>query len=210
MTKLGLIVLAAVVTWSAGAAATTESSVRREVTPRRPDIVEIGEPYSISMAAVENEAGKISQMGTFLAEYGFPDYAEVQEIEPSWPWESYEVRLYYLRRNLELDFGHVFLSEAAPGFGVVKFKSYIPPEKRHEIEVILAARQAPPPAPAPQQEGVAEPEGTGITEALIARVEAAAERAEQAANRAAEASEAAKRAAERTVSIVDQMLESSQ
>lgn len=175
--------------------------VRIEVPARRPYITEVGAPHSISMAAVEKEAQKISEMKTYLVEYGYPDYAEVQEIEPQWPWESYEVRLYYMRRNRQTDFGHVFLSEALPTFGVMKYQGVIPPEKRREIEVVLAARQEPaPPAVATMEPG----------EALVARVEAAAERAAQAAERAAEASEAANRAAERTANLVDKWIEQNQ
>jgi len=175
--------------------------VRREVTGRRPYITEIGAPYSISMAAVEREAQRISELKTYLAEYGYPDYAEVQEIVPEWPWESYEVRLYYLRRDRALDFAHVFLSEAVPGFGVMRFQGTIPPEKRREIEVVLAAREVPAPPPVGATES---------TEALVARVEAAAERAAQAAERAAEASDAANRAAARTADLVDSWIQQNQ
>ena len=172
--------------------------VRLEVPERRPYIVEVGAPYSISMAAVEKQSLRISEMKTYLDQYGYPDYAEVQEIQPVWPWDSYEVRLYYMRRDLQADFGHVFLSEALPTFGVMKFMGSIPPDKRREIEVVLAAREAPPIAPIAAVEPV---------EALVARVEAAAERAAQAAERAAEASEAANRAAERTANLVDTWIE---
>ncbi len=207
MAKAFPMVLTAVLALAGTALAASELDVRRESTKRRPDIVEIGQPYSISMTTVQNEAGRIHQMRTYLEEYGYPDYAEIQEIEPRWPWESYEVRLYYMRRNLELDFGHVFLSEAEPGFGVLKFQSYIGSEKRHEIEVVLASRESiPPPQPVAEADG--EADAGGLSEALVARIEAAAERASQAADRAAEASEAAKRAADRTVQLVDQMIES--
>jgi hypothetical protein len=133
--------------------------------------------------------------------------------------------LYYMRWNLEMDFGGVFISEAAPDLGVLKFRSEMTPEKRHEIEVVLQAREAPPvppvvapvqaaPEPAPQAAPEPAPQAApepappsegGLTEALVARIEAAAERAAQAADRAAQDSEAAARAAERTVNIVDKM-----
>jgi hypothetical protein len=203
MAKAVLFVLTAALTAAGPVFAATDTNVRRESTGRRPDIVEVGEPYSISMTTVHNESAKISQLRTYLQEYGYPDYAEIQEIEPAWPWESYEVRLYYLRRNLELDFGHVFLSEAEPSFGVLKFQNYISPVKRHEIEIVLAAREAPPPAAPPEEEV----RTGGLNEALVARIEAAAERAAQAADRATESSEAAQRAAERTVAVVDQLIQ---
>lgn len=213
MTRKGLFVLAAGIIFSAIAVGTSFGDVRRERTERRPYIVEVGEPYSISMSAVEREADKISEMQEYVGFYGYPDYAEVQEIEPEWPWESYEVRLYYLQRNLQTDFGHVFISPAMPHAGVMKFRGDIPPEKRHQIEVILQARETPPPPlPQPVAEvpvAVAAPseesQAGGLTEALVARIEAAAERAAQAADRAAEQSEAAVRAADRTVSVVEKM-----
>ena len=75
------------------------AEVRRERPEERPYIVEIGDPYAISLHAVRRQAGRISEMAEYLGQYGEPDYAEIQEVQPDWPWESYEVRLYYLRRE---------------------------------------------------------------------------------------------------------------
>jgi hypothetical protein len=211
MTRIGvsvvttaLLLLAA----SAGTAFGVYGDVRLEQTERRPYIVEIGQPYEIGIQRLQEEINHISALSTYVRDYGYPDYSEIQEIRPEWPWEPYEVRLYYMRRNLEVDFGPVILSEAAPNFGALKFLGDITPEKRHEIEVVLQAREAPPAPPvamAPAVEPAPPPpppsEG-GLTEALVARIEAAAERAAQAADRAAQDSEAAARAAERTVNIV--------
>jgi len=203
------VVTAALVLLAANAGAAT-GDLRREQTARRPYIVEIGEPYAIGGQKLQYEVNHISELKVYVREYGYPDYAEIQEISPEWPWESYEVRLYYMGQNLEVDFGPVLLSAAAPNFGVIKFRGDITPEKRHEIEVVLQAREAPvgPPA-APALQAVAQlpapPAGGGLTESLVARIEAAAERAAQAADRAAQDSEAAERAAERTVNIVDKM-----
>ena len=74
--------------------------VRRERSDRHPTVTEIGQPISISMAAVQREAEKISDMRDFIIRNGYPDYAEVQEVSPEWPWESYEVRSYYMHWNL--------------------------------------------------------------------------------------------------------------
>lgn len=201
MTARRAVMLVAVALAVAPVREAVADEVRLEVPARRPYITEVGAPYSISMAAVEKEAQRISEMKTYLTEYGYPDYAEVQEILPEWPWESYEVRLYYMRRDRQIDFGHVFLSEALPTFGVMKYQGGIPPEKRREIEVVLAAREAPAPPPVSAMEP---------GEALVARVEAAAERAAQAAEKAAEASDAANRAAERTANLVDRWIEQNQ
>ena len=202
----------------------TRADVRREHSERRPYIVEVGEPYSIGTAVVDRESNTIDQLRDYLVAYGYPEYAEIQEIEPQWPWASYEVRLYYLRRNLEVVFGHVFVSEAAEDLGMMKFLDDITPEKRHQIDVILAARSAPPvvapppppppppapvmesaPAPPPPAPPAPPPSGAGLKESLVERIEAAADRAAVAADKAAEQSEAAVRAADRTTSIVEKM-----
>jgi hypothetical protein len=228
MTKRGLLALGTLALLGILASGTSFGDVRRTTSPRRPYIVEVGEPYSISLSTLEREADHLTPLREYIGFYGYPDYTEIQEIEPEWPWESYEVRSYYMRRNLELDFGHVFISPAMPHFGVVKFQSEIPADKRHQIEVILQTREMPPPPPAappavaampapppapvaeaPQAETRAaeQPASGGLTEALVARIEAAAERAAQAADQAAEQSEAAVRAADRTTNLVNKMIE---
>jgi hypothetical protein len=187
--------------------------VRRETTERRPYIVEIGDPYAISPATLRREAQAISALREHLELYGYPDYAEIQEILPDWPWTAYEVRLFYMRRNLEADYGHVNMSSAAQNFGLLKFVGDIPADKRHQIEETLqsqstapagaAVAMAAPPSAGAQRTGA--PRRGGISEALVARIEAAAERAEQAADRAVQESDAAVRAADHTVNIVDKM-----
>jgi hypothetical protein len=221
MTHKRLFVFATVVLLSSTAVGPALGDVRRERSDRKPTITEIGEPYSISMATVEREAEKISDLRDYLIRNGYPDYAEVQEVSPDWPWESYEVRLYYMHWNIEVDFGHVLFSDAVADLGVEKYLGEIPPEKRHEIEVILQARQTPaaapvieaPPttqaAPAAAEPAAAAPSPpVGNLEAIVARLEAAAERASKAADSAVEQSEAAVRAADRTVSIVNKLEES--
>ncbi len=212
MTRLGVSVCAAALLIGAVGARSAAGDVRRERPERRPYIVEVGEPYAINADKLQYEVRHISEMQTYVGAYGYPDYAEVQEIVPEWPWESYEVRLFYLDRDLELDFSPVIISSAFPNFGVLKFRGVIPPEKRHEIEVVLEARRTPPapvavaaPVPAPAVTTPPQRSSGGLNEALVARIEAAAERAAQAADRAAQDSEAAARAAERTVNIVTKM-----
>lgn len=203
MIERGFWVLIAAAVLASALPANAVGDVRREAPARRPYIVEIGEPYAIGTETLQGEADKLSELKEYLRDYGFPDYAEIQEIEPQWPWASHEVRAYYLRRNLEVDFGHVILSTAMPNLGVMVFLGQIPPDKAHQIEVILQARQAPAVAPAV---AAGPPANTGgLSEALVARIEAAAERAAQAAERAVSESDAAVSAAERTESIVNQL-----
>ncbi len=152
MTQSSHIVLATVILFASVVARPAAAEVRRERTERRPYITEVGEPRSIGPAALQREAEKASDMRDFFLRHGSPDYAEVQEIAPEWPWESYEIRTYYMHWNLEVTFGRVLFSEAMPDLGLLKFQGEIPPEKRHAIEVILeahaAAATAAPPAPA--------------------------------------------------------------
>ncbi len=215
MTKITSAVLTVLTTLILAVPLVARGEVRRAISEDRPTIIEIGQPHEISMAALRRETRFISELGDYLGTYGRPDYAEIQEVAPQWPWEAYEVRLYYMDRNIEADFGHVFVSPAAPYLGMRKFTGSIPPDKRHQIEVILQVRQTPPPAPAvaaapppppPAPAVVAQQPSTGgLTEALVARIEAAAARAAQAADNAAEQSEAAVRAADRTVNLVEKM-----
>ncbi len=217
MTKTTSAVLTVLTTLILAVPLSARGEVRRAISEDRPTIIEIGQPHEISMAALRRETRLISELGDYLGTYGRPDYAEIQEVAPQWPWEAYEVRLYYMDRNIEADFGHVFVSPAAPYYGMRKFTGPIPPDKRHQIDVILQVRQTPPPAPAvaaappppPAPAVVAQQPSTGgLTEALVARIEAAAERAAQAADNAAEQSEAAVRAADRTVNLVEKMEQS--
>ncbi len=224
MNQKGLVVFAALTLLTTTAPSASRAEVRRETTERRPYIVEVGVPYSISPQRLEREARSNSELAEYLSNYGYPDYAEIQEVAPDLPWADHEVRVYYLESNLELDFGHVILSEAMPNLGVRRFVGRIPMSKRHEIEVILEARATPPAAPpaaevqpaaaAPSAAAVqppppaAEPPPPGSMEALVARIEAAADRAAQAADRAAAQSEAAVRAADRTVALVEMMEQS--
>jgi hypothetical protein len=209
MTQKGLLVLTTVVLLSVLHSGAAFGDVRRERTARRPYIVEIGQPYAINAHRLQYEIDHISELNEYVAKYGYPDYAEIQETSPEWPWEAYETRLYYLQRNLETDFSPVLLSPAAPNFGVLKFRGDITPEKRHEIELILQAREKPavppPVAAAPPAVAAQPPTDHGLTEALVARIEAAAERAAQAADRATAESEAAVHAADRTTNIVEKM-----
>ncbi|MFI5396236.1 MAG: hypothetical protein ACHQ9S_11955 [Candidatus Binatia bacterium] len=218
MTQKGLLVLTIAALLSIFESRATLGDVRREQTARRPYIVEIGQPYAINAHRLQYEIEHISELNEYVTNYGYPDYAEIQDTSPEWPWEAYEVRLYYLQPNRETDFSPVILSPAAPNFGVLRFRGEITPEKRHEVELVLQAREkpavsppvtaAPPVAEAPPPAVAApapEPAAHGLTEALVARIEAAAERSAQAADRAAAESDAAVRSADRTTSIVEKL-----
>lgn len=220
MTSKRLLILVTTLTLCVSLADRAAAVVRRERTERRPSITEIGEPYSITMATLQRESVKISDLREYLIRNGYPDYAEVQEVSPEWPWESYEVRLYYMHWDLEVDFGHVLFSDAMADLGVLKFQGEITPEKRHEIEVILQARQTPPAAPLPAPSVVdappPPPPPVPVAPAAMEPVPDAAALPPEAmappsgslemlVARLVEQSEAAVSAADRTISTVDKL-----
>ncbi|MBP1687460.1 MAG: hypothetical protein H6Q33_3603 [Deltaproteobacteria bacterium] len=197
MTRTRGVGVVAAVALIAAISGTAFGDVRRVRPARRPYITEVGQPYAIYAGALDQEIRRISDLRTYVNRYGYPDYAEIQEVVPDWPWQPYEVRLYYLDRDVEAAFGAVNLSPAAPNFGVMKSHGTITREKRREVETVLRSR-----AQAPSARLAA---STDRMEALVSRVEAATERAVQAADRAVADSEAASRAAERTVATVQKM-----
>jgi hypothetical protein len=213
MARKGLLILATIILLGAVAAGsgTASADVRRERLARRPYITEVGYPYAINARRLQYEIAHLTELQEYIQDYGYPDYAEIQEVSPDWPWVPYEVRLYYLRSNLEAAFGPVLLSPAMPNLGVLKFRGDITPEKRHEIDLVLQSREKPAvPAPvrvSPAANSAATQPAADPIEAAVGRIEVAAERAAQAADSAVAASEAAVRAADRTVNLVYKMQE---
>jgi len=184
--------------------------VERVTPANRPYIVEVGGPRPLSSRGLDREMKLDSDLEAYLRHYGWPDYAEVQEIEPNPPWAAYEVRVYYLKRNIELAFGRAFVSPSVSNLGVVKYQGLMDQATRDRIVALATPPQtfaqerapveikpvaAPVPAAAPDDE----------IEALVRRVETAADRASAAADRAAEASQAATTAADRTTTILEKV-----
>lgn len=183
----------------------------RRVTPSyRPYIVEVGDPTPLGPRSLEAETKRNSDLQSYIRFYGWPDYAEIQEIEPTIPWDSYEVRLFYLRRDRELAFGRAYISPYVNDLGLIKYDAIMDPATRDRI-VALAT-----PAPATASE---EPERVQFQpvmtaaqtvppsdiELMVQRIEAAAERASLAADNAAAASDAANASADRTVTILEKI-----
>jgi hypothetical protein len=123
--RFGVVVisfLAAVAGFQARAAGELRPSVER------PDVFEIGDPVLISRATLEREMRLNSSLREHIDLYGWPDYAEVQEVQVEEPFASYEVRIYYLRRNRYLAYGRVVVAPSVQDFGVRKFEGPIRPE----------------------------------------------------------------------------------
>jgi len=193
--------------------------VERVTPPNRPYIVEVGSPQPLSSRGLDQEMKLDSDLQEYLQHYGWPDYAEVQEIEPNVPWAAYEVRIYYLKRNVEIAFGRAFISPSVTNLGVLKYQGLMdqvtrdrivalatPPQtlaqEQASVEVKPVVVAAAAPAPAPEEAAPAQEDEIDM---LVRRVEAAADRASAAADRAADASQAATTAADRTVTILEKV-----
>jgi hypothetical protein len=182
----------------------------------RPDVMEIGDPVLISRQLLQEELERNAEMRSYVARYGWPDYAEVQEVTVDEPLAAYEVRLYYLRRNQQLSYSRVHVSSAFPEAGIRTYNGPIPADDLARIltargEVEVPPPSAPPPAVAPVEPadvGVEprDPSDEGIPEAVL-RLEAAADRAALAAEMAERAAAAANVSAGRANAVLDKMIE---
>lgn len=122
------------------AASTVASTARGEPQVNRQDVVEIGSPVPISRQVLRAEMGRNNELREYIETYGYPDYAEVQEIRPQWPWAAYEVRTYYLRRNIQISFARVNVSPTVRDFGVTRFAGRI---ARQTLDRLLTAERPP-------------------------------------------------------------------
>jgi len=110
-------------------------AVRAQLRPSATEtgVVEIGAPRLIGRAALEREMRGDSALSDHIRQYGWPDYAELQEIDVQEPFAAYEVHIYYIDRNRELVFGHVFVSPSLRDFGVLKYDGPLRSETRARL-----------------------------------------------------------------------------
>jgi hypothetical protein len=134
MGSLVRVVLGAL--WIAAVAA---SPALGELQPDRQDVYEIGAPLPISRQVLKQEMLRNSELAQYIGTYGYPDYAEVQEVRPQWPWAAYEVRIYYLRREMQLSFARVNVAPSVTDYGLER---YAGPIDRATLDRLLTA--APP------------------------------------------------------------------
>ena len=106
------------------------AGIRRHTPQNRPYIVELGAPEAIDDMRLQREMRKNTDLRGYVARYGYPEVAEIQEIVPQSPWDSYEVRLYYIRRNQALAFSRAFISPIIDDFGLLKHTGKVLPEDR--------------------------------------------------------------------------------
>jgi hypothetical protein len=107
----------------------------------REEIVEIDNPVLVSRAVLQDEMRRNSGLADYIRTYGYPDYVEVQEIQPDWPWAAYETRLYYVRRQRYLAFGRVNVAPYVTDYGLKKFEG---PFESDTMARLLTAQPAAP------------------------------------------------------------------
>lgn len=122
--RLGLV--AAFLGTILGVGGTAEAVLKP--SPERPDIVEIDDPILIGREVLQREMELNVNLEEFIDLYGWPDYAEVQEVQVQEPFAAYEVRIYYLRRDRYLAFGRVAVAPSISDYGVRKYEGPIRPE----------------------------------------------------------------------------------
>lgn len=103
----------------------------------RPEIMEVGDPIMIGRKSLELEMRRNVELRDWIHLYGAPDYAEIQEIQIEPPFASYEVRLYYLKRNAYLAFGRANVAPNIYDYGVRKYIGSINPA---EVDRLLTAQ----------------------------------------------------------------------
>lgn len=93
----------------------------------RPGIVDLDAATLIDRDALGREMRLNTELSRYIDLYGWPDYAEIQEVELQEPFAPYEVRLYYLKQNHYLAYGRVYIAPSVNDFGMRKFEGPIPP-----------------------------------------------------------------------------------
>lgn len=99
----------------------------------RPGIVDLDEPILIDRDALRREMRLNVNLAEYIDLYGYPDYAEIQEVQLQEPFAPYEVRLYYLKQNNYMAYGRVHIAPIIDDFGVRKFEGPIPPSTLNRL-----------------------------------------------------------------------------
>ena len=122
MGRLGRVAVLALVVAVGGSAM---AGAQLRPAANRADVIEIGEPIIISRDVLKLEMQRNIELREYVELYGWPEYAEVQEVQVQEPFAPYEIRLYYLRRDQYLAFGRVHVAPSLYDYGVVKYEGSI-------------------------------------------------------------------------------------
>lgn len=142
--------------------------------------IPIGPPVALGPRALAVEMERNPELAAFIERRGYPDWVERVEVDSAPPLDSYEVRVFYLRFDMEIAFTRASILGQANA-GVRKFDRPIAPVMRERIE------------------------GYYLMHDPARRAEIAAERAAAAAMRAELGAARAVDAADRTTQVAEEM-----
>lgn len=147
----------------------------------------------LSPTELETEMRANDALREHVRDRGYPDLAQRWDVDATWPWQSYIIRLFYLKPRTEIAFSRAVVF-SRPRVGLVRYTRPMSDELAAEVGRFLAT----PPGP----EGTALGAGEGLVQGGPAeRAEAAARRAEVAADMTELGAAAAEQAARRVDAV---------
>ena len=146
----------------------------------------VGEPMPLGPVGLSVEMERNPEVRAYVERRGYPDWAELVEVDEGSPLAPHEVHLYYFRLDKEIAFTEAYLL-GYPDVGVRRYEQPLAPAKRAWIERVYMCHD-----PVRRAELAAERAASAAMRAeyAAAAVVAAADRSERIADRAARAFEA--------------------
>ena len=146
----------------------------------------VGEPMPLGPVGFSLEMERNPEIRAYVERRGYPDWAELVEVDEGPPLAPHEVHLYYFRLDKEIAFTEAYLL-GTPDIGLRRYEQPLAPAKRAWIERAYLRSD-----PAHRAELAAERANVAAmrAERAAAIVVAAAERSERIADKAARAFEA--------------------
>ena len=150
----------------------------------------VGPPLPLGPLGLEWKIEQNPEIAQYVARRGYPDWAELVEIDADLPLDTHEVHLYYLRLNREVVFTRAEML-GRRDIGLRLYERPLEPAKRAMIEEWYVTH---------------DPSRSAKRAAM--RADAAADRAERAAADAERAADDVEDAAERTERVANRMEQS--
>lgn len=94
--------------------------------------IPVGPPVALGPHALALRMEHNSELASYIARRGYPDWAEEVEVDSGLPLEAHEVRLFYLRFDKEIAFTRAYIL-GCPSIGVRKFERPLSPAMRTAI-----------------------------------------------------------------------------
>jgi hypothetical protein len=95
--------------------------------------IPVGPPVALGPRALALRMEHNSEIASYIARRGYPDWAEEVEVDSGLPLEAHEVRLFYLRLDKEVAFTRAYIL-GNPAISVRKFERPLTPAMRTAIE----------------------------------------------------------------------------